>query len=429
MRRLPLIGGAGFVLALVWFLWPVYGFYSNQFESWRLPFGWHAVPDEVPVFSDVLDDDYAVAAEKALAVIEERRAALGLPSLSAAVAVDGQLVWAGGAGVIDVGAGEPVSPDVSYRIGSTSKAVTSTLLARLVQDGTVALDTSIGTYAPDLPNGAWSDFTLRQLASHQTGLPEYETNTDYAGLYRTLSLRGTLEDPCKASRLFDGADLSGAPGENFEYTSFGTVLLGCVLQEAAGQPYADLMQAHVASPLGLTSLTPDHEPAADGHSRPVWYQARRDGETGIRGELQITEVAPWRRVNLSQKLPGGGWTATPSDLARLGAAWLDEEFISTEIREIFHTPVPLADGSANPQGYAIGWRRAEQPIGDLEQVVHVNHGGVSKGSQAWLMIVPEHDLALAVTTNARTDDFFAFAGVYLDLVDVFLADGGVARSE
>ena len=70
MRRLPLIGGAGFVLALVWLLWPVYGFYSNQFESWRLPFGWQEVPDEVPVFSDVLDDDYAVAAEKALAVIE-----------------------------------------------------------------------------------------------------------------------------------------------------------------------------------------------------------------------------------------------------------------------------------------------------------------------------------------------------------------------
>jgi CubicO group peptidase (beta-lactamase class C family) len=180
------------------------------------------------------------------------------------------------------------------------------------------------------------------------------------------------------------------------------------------------MRDRVASPLGLSSLVPDHDAAAPGSERASFYQARRQGPSGVREEPRITHVATWRRVDLSQKLPGGGWTATPSDLARLGAAWLDDGYVSPDLREEFFTPVALLDGSANPQGYALGWRRSSWPIGSVGDVVHLNHGGVSKGSQAWLMVVPEYGVAVALAANVRTEDFFAFADVYVELLEAFL---------
>lgn len=420
MSKLKLGVVTTLILAAAWFAWPLYGFASNQFEAWRLPFGWHEVPDAVPTYSEVSDDDYAAAAEAALEALEARRRAVGLPSLSAAIAVDGRVVWAGGTGLGDVSDASAATADTAYRIGSTSKAVTATLLARLVADGTVGLDEPISAYAAELPRTEWGDVTLRQLASHTAGLPGYEENTDRAGYYRSLSLRGRLTDPCQATSLFDASDLIGAPGETFTYTSFGTVLLACVLQEAVGRPYVDLVRDEVASPLRLSSLVPDHGAAATGTDRAVSYQARRRGASGVRDEPQITKVAPWRRVNLSQKLPGGGWTATPSDLAQLGTAWLDDDYLSPVLRDEFFTPVALADGSANPQDYALGWRRKAWLIVGVGAVLHLNHGGVSKGSQAWLMVLPEHDVALAVATNARTEDFFAFADVYVELLEAFL---------
>lgn len=420
MSKLKLDVVTTLILAAAWFAWPLYGFASNQFEAWRLPFGWHEIPAAVPTYSEVFDDDYAAAAEEALRALEARGQAVGLPSLSAAIAVDGRLVWAGGTGLRHVSDASAATADTAYRIGSTSKAVTATLLARLVADGTVGLDEPINAYVPELPRPDWGDVTLRQLASHTAGLPGYEENTDRIGYYRSLSLRGRLEDPCEATSLFDGSDLIGAPGETFTYTSFGTVLLACVLQEAAGRPYAALVRDEVASPLRLSSLVPDHATAASGTDRAVSYQARRRGASGVRDEPQITKVAPWRHVNLSQKLPGGGWTATPSDLALLGTAWLDDDYVSRTLREEFFTPVALADGSANPQDYALGWRRKAWPIEGIGDVVHLNHGGVSKGAQAWLMVLPEHDVALAIATNARTEDFFAFADIYVELLEAFL---------
>jgi len=410
MRFKKVLGWLGVCLALgfVWLAWPIYGFVSNQFEVARLPFGWTSLPSgPVPAESVVTDEAFRAAGDAALKALELHRDKIAAPSLSAAVAVDGRLVSAGAVGWADVAARQPANIRTRYRIGSTSKPVGITALARLVAAGAVELDAPIATYDSDLPDPRWGRFTLRQLASHTAGLPEYEDNSDWIGFYQSLALTTRFSDPRAALSVFDGSRLLFEPGQRFHYSGYDNILISAVLQNVYGKHYDALMQEQVFAPLDIRSIAADHADSAKAN-RATSYQ------------VKDKKYKPWRRVDLSHKLAAGGFVATPSDLALLGSAWLDEAFIPAAVRDIFWTPAVLADGSINEQNYALGFRRHTTQIDGLGEVALVNHGGVSKGAQCWLAILPQHGLVIAISTNRRTDEFFDFAGVWPALAHPFL---------
>lgn len=392
---------------LVWGVWPLYGFASNQFEKVRLPWGWLELPAEMPRDEILTNPAYADAGAAAMEILAKRRLEIGAPSLSAAIVIEGERVWAGAVGWSDVAEQIPITVQTPYRIGSTSKPVGITGLARLVSAGIIDLDSPISTYSSALPSHRWDKFTPRQLASHTAGLTAYEENNDLIGFYQSLALTSRYTDPQDALSVFDDANLLFEPGDRFHYSGLDNVLLSAVMQDAAGQPFNEIMSKYVFEPLELKMTLPDHL-RAEGQPFAHSYQTKGN------------KVKPWRQVDLSHKLAAGGYVSTPSDLARLGAAWLDDDFISSDVREAFWTPVTLSNGEINEQDYALGFRRKSWPIDGVGNIVHLNHGGVSKGAQCWLMIVPEYDLALGISVNRRTDVFFDFADVYVDLLEVFI---------
>jgi len=402
--KFAFIALAGLVL---WLGWPIYGFVSNQFETARLPFGWVELQDNAPAGQQLYDEAYLAAGNTSLLRLIDRRSKIHAPSLSAAVAIDGKLVWAGAVGWQDVKAGIAATPSTIYRIGSTSKVVTATGLARLVTSGNFDLDVPVSSYSPDLLNISWADLTARQLASHTAGLPGYEENTDWIGFYKSLALTSSFDNPKDALSMFDGSELVYQPGSDFLYSSYGTILLSAVMQEASGLPYLSLMNETVFVPLGLRTIEPDTARNNMKH-RAVSYQTKG------------RQVKPWRSADLSHKLAAGGFVASPSDLVRLGSAWLDEDFIARNVRDDFWEPVRLTNGNVNIQDYAIGWRRKSRTIKGVGSLTHLNHGGISKGSQAWLMIVPEYGISVAISTNRRTDVFFDFADIYENFLEEFI---------
>ncbi|MCO1333083.1 serine hydrolase [Microbulbifer sp. OS29] len=125
-------------------------------------------------------------------------------------------------------------------------------------------------------------------------------------------------------------------------------------------------------------------------------------------------------MDLSHRLPGGGYISTPSDLVKLGARYLDETYISAETREIFWAPQKLANDEVNQQDYALGWRYREQEIPGVGLLRHANHGGVSRGSQSWLMVIPDYNLSVAVNINRKTEVFWDFGRVSLDIASAFI---------
>ena len=408
--------GLLFILLLVVFLYPVYGFFSHRDTLPLSPFGWIEVPDVAPSTIQLLDARYAQAGESALDHMEARRALINAPSLSAAVAMNGKLVWAGTTGWADLKTQTPATPATRYRIGSTSKAITATALARLVDAGLMDLDGPISHYVDDLPNPAWYDLTARQLASHMAGIAHYgqeDVTKDWAGFYHVLAMQAHYSSMKDALEVFDGTTLRSTPGSEFYYSSQGTVLLGAVMAGAAGKSYLDLVKKQVLGPNAMTStiVAPGIREGADNLAT---FYKRRD-QNVYQGPLK-----PWRPVDLSHRLPAGGFASTPSDLVKMGAAWLDSSYISAETRATFWTHQRLTNGELNPQHYAIGWRFNDFTVEGVGTFKGANHGGVSRGAQSWLMVIPEHNMVVAINTNIKTGHFPDFGMVYKDIVREFL---------
>jgi D-alanyl-D-alanine-carboxypeptidase/D-alanyl-D-alanine-endopeptidase len=144
-----------------------------------------------------------------------------------------------------------------YEIDSVTKVFTGTVFATLVHEGTVALDDPIQLYLPEevvsqLPTSIQS-ITLRQLATHTSGLPRLpdsfltnikDSTNPYLG-YTAPEMYAALVD----------LTLLSEPGQCYEYSNFGMGLLGHLLSLKTSQPYEDLVKEIICQPLGTTDTT------------------------------------------------------------------------------------------------------------------------------------------------------------------------------
>ncbi len=394
----------------VWFTQPIYLFYAYRGKAPMPPFGLQDIPEDNQSHQVLYMPGYQKAGEEAIAILQRHKTQINVPAISAAVAIDGEIAWAGAAGWADISSRAPATPQTQFRIGSTSKALTATGLARLVDSGNIDLDTPISEYIKPLPNPNWSDITPRQLACHMSGLPHYRENTDLLGLYRSISLKTRFRDVNDALSMFDGSELLFEPGRGFSYSTYGTVLQSAAMQAASQKPFLDIIREQVLQPLAMESTMTETEAKATGRLATFYWN----------DEGRQRRAKPWRKVDLSHRLAGGGFISTSSDLVKLGSAYLDDQYISPKTRSIFWTPQTLLDGSVNSQNYALGWRVQLRNPQDPETIRKANHGGVSRGAQSWLMILPERQIVIAVNINSNTEDFWEFGSVSKQLGDLFI---------
>jgi len=372
--------------------------------------GWQTLPAEAPLSLEVYDPRFEAAGKEAARLLEAMRAETGVPGATAAVSVDGELVWAAGTGWADLDTLTPVTSDTIFRIGSTSKAVTATILARLQAEGLLDVGDKVADHIPEPLNPHWGEMRLDQLLAHTAGFPGYENNTDWLGFLETLRMQRQFESVEEGLRLVDGSRLLGAPGEVFHYSSFDTSLVAVVAERASEADLASLLETRVRLPLALgTPLLADHGPRPAGVAR--FYSLGGDGRVRLRSP-----------VNVSQRWPGGGLYGRSVDLVRLGGAWLDDSFIPEAIRRRFWEPMRLNSGEINEQNYALGWRvqpASTVTFGPEAPVMVVHHGGVSRGAMSWLIVYPDLGIAAAVNINAETPAFADFSRVEPAIVRLF----------
>ncbi len=147
------------------------------------------------------------------------------------------------AGFADRAGGRRLTVDDPARIASISKLVVAIGLMRLVEAGTLDLDTDVARYlGRSLRNPAFPDapITLRQLLSHTSGLTD---TVDYV-LPLDADMAGVLADP----RAWDA---SHPPGRHFRYANFNTPVVAAVMEQATGERFDLLMKRLVLDPLGL----------------------------------------------------------------------------------------------------------------------------------------------------------------------------------
>lgn len=400
----------------------VYEFYAHRHSLPMLGKNYTVIPDNAPQFQRLELQSYSQVAKTALTTLENHRKSIHSPGISAAIAIDGELVWAGATGWADIEQNRPMSSNSQFRIGSTSKALNASLLARMVDDEKIYLDAPISEYSIGQLNPAWQDITPRHLASHTSGIPHYEDNSDWQGMLETISLDKHYDNVADSVSLFDDSNHLFAPGVNFKYSSLGTVLLSAVMQQAAQISYQQSMQEEVIVPLNLHSTLP--EPPVSLRKTHAPNLVTHYWQPNYNEDL----VAKWREVDLSHRLAGGGFISTSVDLVKLGIGFNSSSFIGPQTREQFWTPQTMKNGEVNHQNYALGWRVRESDFGEqIGKLFHANHGGISQGAQSWLMVIPKYNMAVAVNINAKTENFWDFAKVSYDLVKLFLEHRGTLK--
>jgi CubicO group peptidase (beta-lactamase class C family) len=157
-----------------------------------------------------------------------------------------------------------------FEIGSITKAFTGTLLADMALRGEIALDDPIQKYLPDgakMPTRACKQITLRDLATHRSGLPRLPDNLepeDPDNPYADYSEKRLLD-------FLSKHELNRDIGEKYEYSNLGVGLLGYALARRADKPYEQLVVERICAPLEMNStrvtLTDDMKSRlAKGHS-------------------------------------------------------------------------------------------------------------------------------------------------------------------
>ncbi len=322
------------------------------------------------------------------AILQDSREKVGLPSMSAAIGFNGGIQWAGATGYSDIEQRISATRHSRYRIGSVAKALTGVLLVRLVDAGQVEMDAPLSDYVQQMPPQL-APLTARQLASHRSGVRHYSMPSWWLGWWEMYSTQAyaSVDDGLS---LFRDDPLRFVPGEDFKYSTFGYSLLSRLMEGASGQDFPTLLEKQLFRPAGMDDSAVDR--VGEMPSRASFYSA----DSGL--------FTPAHPTDTSYKIAGGGLVSTPTDLVQLSMKLLGDEFVSTAGKQLLWTPVPLANGSPNPENYAIGWRIAtsERLLGPEHPTRIFHHGGVQSGGAAFLLLVPEHGIAVAVVTNSGT---------------------------
>ena len=351
----------------------------------------HTDPAAVPSTTATADPGrHAGAVEEARRLARALLVAENLPSLSVAVAKDGEIVWAEAFGFADVDRRAPVTPLTRFRIGSVSKTLTAAAVALLYERGRVDLDAPVQTYVPDYPRKQWT-ITTRQLLGDVAGVHRIRgDNNDNVP-------RGHCTNLDEALETFAGEPLLFEPGTNYRFSTYGWILLSAVIEGASGESFPTFMRREVFEPLGMdrTVLEAD-ERDPDTAS---FYSPR----TAMGTNLGVQDAPA---VDYSCFAGAGGFLSTPSDLVRLGSAMLKPGLLKAETIALFETPLRLASGAST--GFALGWKVDSVNLAGTPARV-VRHRASLIGSASSLSIFPELGVVIAAASNVsqaeRVDPF------------------------
>ena len=331
----------------------------------------------------MINDDAGRALDVLLRTWERER------DLSGAVLLTqgGTALFEGCYGYADRAAATPVTPATRFGLASVTKMFTAVAVADLVASGHLRFeDRVVDVLPPDCrPSTLLPEVTVHHLLCHTSGIADYCEEDEDSPAY--LDDYGALWDHLPSYRMLRPADflpLFGhlppyrPPGERYQYSNAGYIVLGLVVEEVTGRPYTDIVQDRVFDRAGMT---------ASGFFR--LDEARPDVAVGY---LPRDGDAPWRsniyRVPVIGGADGGAFSTT-GDLDRFLARYADGTLLGP-VQEVVLAPHANAGGDFR-SGYGV----LLYPDGRF------GHGGGDPGVEVLVHRFPADDVHLVVLCNGE----------------------------
>lgn len=316
-----------------------------------------------------LDTDLRGQIDERVSKFLERTA---VPGVSIAIGVDNELCFEKGYGLADVENEVPASAESIYRLASISKMLTGVAVLQLVEAGKLDLAAPIQSYVPGFPEKQ-APITCDLLLKHQSGIRHYKGDEGQSNKH--------YERVRDSFKIFQDDALLFDPGTRYSYTTYGFNVLGAAVEDASGEDYVAYVQKHIAEPSGMVTLQPDS---------PFMIIPHRAAGYRKQGKKLLNDFA----VDISNKIPGGGWCSTAGDLVRFAGALNSGKLLSSQTLEQMWTPQKLANGKQTNSGY-----------GCFIDVVNddrlISHSGGQPKVSTFLVFSPAKKTAVAVMCNLR----------------------------
>jgi CubicO group peptidase (beta-lactamase class C family) len=310
--------------------------------------------------------------------VEEELKETKTPGAAVAVINQGRVVFIKGFGVANVETGAAVTPEMLFRLGSTTKMFTGAAALVLAEQGKLKLDAPVGSFAKGLPPRL-AQVTPHQLLSNTGGVADFAApfiSHDDSAL--AVMVRSWKDDV-----------LFAEPGKIYSYSSPGFWLSGYVIEEAGQKAYADMMEELLFRPLGMarTTLRPlvaMTYPLSMGHS------VQGENKTAVVIRPAFNNVAQW---------PAGSIYSSAAELSRFVMALLSGGRL--EGKQVL--PPSLFAKLSGKYAQMPGAPEVAYGYGLLNfedrGVRLISHGGFSRGYGSMIQMVPEHNFAVIVVTN------------------------------
>jgi CubicO group peptidase (beta-lactamase class C family) len=293
----------------------------------------------------------------------------------------------------------------AFHLGSDTKSMTASLVARLVDRRLLRWDETLAEALPEIAprmDPGFKSVTLDMLMRHVAGLPT-------GGAFTPEFTAGFDDEhwPIAKQRMwmaerFLSRSPKEIPGTRFAYSNYGYLILGHVLERAAGKTWEELMRQEIFAPLGMTGC---------GFG-PTATSAHPDGNWGH--DVKNNAYVPTEEDNPPLIGPAGTVHCPLADWARFAAVhaglgpltWLTEASLAH-----LHEPLAIA-GVQSGKDIALGWgvTRTQPP--------RLTHSGSNGYNHAEIVVIPRLRAAVLVTSNAGDEAARTAAKEVLDaLID------------
>jgi CubicO group peptidase (beta-lactamase class C family) len=313
----------------------------------------------------------------------------GVPGVGLGILQNNQVVFAGGFGIRDFDKQEKVNADTLFMVASNTKAMTTLLLAKLVDDGKITWDTPIVKLMPSFRLGddkTTSSVLIEHLICACTGLPRKDM--DWIFEFKDLTAEKVMEEVARTQPTSDF-------GEMFQYSNLLAAAAGYVGGHIEypnlklGPAYDMAMQTRVFNPLGMQTTTFDFDTAiASNHAEA--FGSNIDGETARIDMNANRSVVPVR--------PAGAAWSNVNDMLKYIAFELSEgvlpngkQYISKESVLERHKPKVLMSEKSS---YGMGLM-----VDNQYDIKVVHHGGDMFGHHSDMIWLPEYGVGAVVLTS------------------------------
>jgi CubicO group peptidase (beta-lactamase class C family) len=330
--------------------------------------------------------------------VDESMRALGIPGVAIGVVQDGKVVLAQGHGVRELGGSDPVDADTLFMIGSNTKALTTLMLAKLVDAGKIGWETPVTTLLPSFRLGdaaTTAQVKVKHLICACTGLPRQDLEFIFENGGQT---------PTGTVATLASMQPTSAFGEMFQYSNLLAAVAGFVgghvvyPQEELGAAYDKAMQELVFSPLQMGRTTFDYVAALRGnHAMPH--------APNISGDPAKALLDP--NYSIMPVRPAGAAWSNVNDMLRYVSMELTGGLLPDRRRYMSGEPLLARRASQVPIGknatYGMGLE-----VDATYGVPVVHHGGATFGYLSDMMWLPDYGVGAVILTNSDTGYYMLY---------------------